>query len=174
MMKKQIWAALAVALLSACGGEGPVTPSPPPPPPPVPSASITAVGEGNLVLHPSIDPAYAVALETPIRIIETAGGSADWNYARMSLLLGGNEIERSEIGASALRASGFESIAARSSRNYGVVFRFNSSDFDDIQITLGFGDAKDGRQFTAPVAMSFDDVTLSFTPMSLRWSKLPL
>ena len=172
-MKKQIWPVLALSLLTACGSDKGVDP-PPVSPPPTPDAVVTATGDGDLVLHPSIDPAYAIAMEAPIRLTETAGGSADWNFARMSLRLGGNEIERSEMGASALRSSGLGPITARSNRNYPVVFRFNSSDFDDVQITLGFGDTKDGRQFTASVPLeTFHDVNLSFTPMSLRWSKVP-
>jgi hypothetical protein len=163
-----------VSFLGACGGGDAVAP-PPPPPPPAPSASLAATGEGNLVVHPSINPAYAVALETPIRVTETAGGSANWNYARMALFLNGAEIERSELGANSLQASGFGRISARSSQVYKLIFRFNSVEFDRMDITLGFGDVKDGREITLPVSLqTFDDVDLDFTPASLRWSKLPM
>jgi hypothetical protein len=172
-MKKQMMGVLALSLLSACGG-GPTNP-PPPPPPEKPAASITASGAGDLVLHPSANPAYAIAMETPIRITETAGGTASWSYARMSLKLGGAEIERTEIGASDLRASGVGPIAARSDTVYNLIFRFNSSEFDEVDITLGFRDSKESRQFTAAIPVqSFDEVLLNFTPLSLQWSKLPM
>ena len=90
-------------------------------------------------------------------------------------ILNGTETERSEIGATALQASGFGRIGARSNQIYNLIFRFNSSDFDRVDITLGFGDAKDGRAITVLVPLeTFKDVGLDLTPASLRWSKLPL
>jgi hypothetical protein len=171
-MRKQVLGLLMVSFLTACGDK--VVPRPPPPPPP-PGASLSATGEGNLVVHPSINPAYAVALETPIRVSETAGGSANWNYARMALFMNGSEIERSELGSASIQAAGFGRINARSSQVYRLIFRFNSVEFDRVDITLGFGDVKDGREITLPVSLqTFDDVELDFTPASLRWSKLPM
>jgi len=171
-MRKQVLGLLMVSMLTACGDTPVVSNSPPPPPL---NATLTATGAGKLVVHPSINPAYAVALETPIRVSETAGGAANWNYARMGLFLNGTEIERSEIGASALQASGFGRIGARSSQVYPLIFRFNASDFDRVDITLGFGDATDGREITVLVPLqTFDDVDVNLTPASLGWSKLPL
>jgi hypothetical protein len=47
-----------------------------------------------------------------------------------------------------------------------AVFRLNSDDFDRIDITLGFGDLKDARQFTVAVpGTSFGGVTISLVPM---------
>ena len=98
--------------------------------------------------------------------IESAGGSADWNFARFQLYLGNREIERNEIGSDVIRAAGYGRVAASSNRVVTAVFRINSEDFDRIDITLGFADLKDARQFTVPVAFAtFADVTLSFTPM---------
>jgi hypothetical protein len=171
-MRKQVLGLLMVSVLTACGDT--VT-NPPPPPPPTPNANVTATGEGNLVLHPSINPAFAIAMETPVRITETAGGAANWNYARMAIFLNGAEIERSEIGAAALQAAGFGRIGARSNQVYKLIFRFNSSDFDRVDITLGLGDAKDGREITVLVPLeSFDQVDINFTPASLQWSKLAM
>jgi hypothetical protein len=171
VMKKQMLGILALSLVPACGGDGGPTGTTTT----AVSASVTASGEGDLVIHPSVNPAYAIAMETPIRITETAGGRASWSYARMSLKLGGAEVERTEIGAEALRSSGYGPIAARSDGVYKLIFRFNSSEFDQVDITLGFRDSKDSRPFTAPIALeSFEDVYLSFTPLSLRWSKLPM
>jgi hypothetical protein len=145
------------------------------PPPPVPSASITATGAGVLVLHPSLNPAFAVAMETPIRVMETGGGTSDWNFARMQMLLAGQEIERVELGSQQIAAAGFNRIAANSNSVYTVLSRFNSSDFDQVNITLGFGDRKDGRQFNVAVPFeSFTDVALSLTPMKHRYSPDPL
>jgi len=160
--------------LAACGGATPA-PVTPVTQPPAPAASITGTGSGNLVLHPSIDRRFAIAMETPIRLTETAGGAADWGFARMQVFNGGVETERTELTANDIRAAGFGRIAANSNQVYNVVFRFNSDDFDRIDITLGFSDAKDARQFTLAIPFnSFADVALSFTPLSLERSRTPL
>lgn len=129
-------------------------------------AAITASGGGALVLHPSLNPAYFFALETPIRIQETGGGQADWNFARFSILRAGREVERGEIGSDVIRNSGWGRIAANSNSVYNVIFRFNSEDFDTITVTLGFADIATGRQFQSVVPeSSFPSVNISFTPM---------
>jgi hypothetical protein len=165
------------ATLGACGGGGgsngggcstnPAGPGCATPPPPAPSASISGTGGGSLVLHPSIDGRFAVAMETPIRITESAGGAADWGFARMQIFNRGVEVERTELTANDIRAAGFGRIGANSNSVYRVIFRFNTDDFDRIDITLGFSDVKDARQFTAAVPFgSFTDVNVNFTPMS--------
>jgi len=137
-----------------------------PTPTPVPSAAITATGAGALIIHPSLHPDLFYALETPVRITESGGGTADWNYARIAFFLGGAEIERYELGANDIRAAGYSRIAARSNEVYTIVFRFNSEDFDRVDITLGFGDIKDGRLFEVAVPFdSFSDVGISLTPL---------
>jgi len=158
--------AAALASLAACGSSDvPTTPSTPPPPP---TATITATGEGALVLHPSLDSRFAFALETPIRIRETTGGTADWNFARISYFLGGREIERYELGSDVIRTAGYSRIAANNNQLYTAVFRSNSNNFDRVDITLGFGDLKDARQFTVAVPFSsFSAVNISLTPLSL-------
>ena len=172
-MKTRILGAVALSMLAACGSD-PVVP-PPPPPPPVPAANITAAGAGTLVLHPSADSRFVIAMDTPIRITETAGGSADWNFARMSIFLRGVEIERTEIDANAIQAAGFGRIAVNSNAIYRAIFRFNSDDFDRIDITLGFTDVKDARVFTVAVPFnSFPDVNIGITPLSRGRSALPL
>lgn len=160
--------------LTACGSDTVVNP-PPPTPPPAPAATITGSGAGSLILHPSIDRRFAIAMETPIRLTETAGGAADWGFARMQIFNRGVEVERTELTATDIRAAGYGRIAASSNQVYNVVLRFNSSEFDRIDITLGFSDVKDARQFTAAVPFgSFADVGLSFTPLSLERSRTPL
>jgi hypothetical protein len=169
-------AGIAIAsTLGACGGSGSPAAPPPVTQPPTPAAAISATGAGALVLHPSIDTRFAVAMETPIRITETGGGSADWGFARMQVFKRGVELERSELTATDIRAAGYGRINASSNSVYKVVFRFNSGDFDRIDITLGFSDVKDGRQFTAAVPFnSFTDVTIGLTPLSLAHSTDPL
>jgi hypothetical protein len=165
--------AMAIGL-SACGTDTVVNP-PPPTPPPTPAATITGVGGGPLVLHPSRDPRFTFAMETPIRISETAGGSADWGYARMQFFNRGVEVERTELTATGIREAGSGRIAANSNQIYKVVFRFNSDDFDGIDLTLGFSDAKDGRQFTVTVpGNTFTEVLLGLDPLSVEHSRTPL
>jgi hypothetical protein len=172
---RKVLASVALLALAGCGGGGssptPVIPTPPP----VPSASITATGSGALVLHPSAVRAFAVALETPIRITESSGGSADWGFARMSIYNRGLEVERTELTATDIQRAGAGRIGANSNQVHRVIFRFNSSTFDRIDITLGFSDVKDARQFTATVPFSsFSDVDLSVTPASVTHSRTPL
>jgi hypothetical protein len=150
-----------------CGGGSTPTAPPVPTPPPTPAVTITANGEGNLVIHPSLDTRFTFALETPIRITETAGGTADWNFARISYFQAGREIERYELGSNDIRAAGVSRISARSNQLMRIAFRNNSDEFDRVDIVLGFADLRDGRQFTVQVpATSFTDVSISLTPLS--------
>jgi hypothetical protein len=155
--------------LTACGGSSPTAPSTPAPTPtPAPAAAITATGNGKLVVHPSANPTFKVALETPLRIQETGGGTANWDFARFSLIQGGKEIERGELGSDPIRSAGLSSIAARSNTTATVNFRFNSPKFDDLVITLGFTDTHTQRQFTVDVpGNSFTGVDINLTPLSL-------
>jgi hypothetical protein len=160
-------AACAVLLLASCGGGGGGSPTTPSTPPPAPAVSITAAGEGNMVIHPSLDSRFVFALETPIRITETAGGTADWNFARIQLLRKGQEVERYELGADVIERAGYKKIAARSNQLYTIAFRFNNDNFDDGAVTLGFSDLRDGRQFTVSAADNWADVTISLTALSV-------
>ena len=160
--------------LAGCGGDK-VGPPPPPTPPPVPAAVVTGTGAGSLVLHPSRDARFTFAMATPIRIAETAGGSADWGFARIQFFNRGVETERTELTATDIRAAGYGRIPASSSQIYNVVFRFNSQEFDRIDITLGFSDVKDARQFTVSVpGSSFPSVDINLAPLSLEHSRIPL
>jgi hypothetical protein len=157
-------AVLLAVGLCACGSGGP------PPtvstPPPTPAVAITAVGAGAIVVHPSLDLRFGFALETPMRLTETAGGTADWNFARFQLFLNGQEVERNEIGSDVIRAAGFSRVAARSNQVVTAIFRANSDNFDRIDITLGFSDLKDARQFTVAVpGETFTEVNVSLTPL---------
>jgi hypothetical protein len=161
---------LGVAALVACGGGGGSSPAAPAPvPTPVASAAVTASGAGFVVIHPSRYSSWSYALETPIRLRETGGGRAKWNYARLSLVLGGREIERSEIGADVLSAApDWSSVAAGSDVTRALVFRLNSDRFDRVDITLGFSDVGSGRQFTVDVPFSsFSGVDVSIVAMSV-------
>ena len=166
-MRNRIAALLALALLPACGGGGNVVAPPPVTTPPTPAASISATGNGALVLHPSSDTRFGVAMETPIRVIESGGGSADWNFARLGIFLRGAEIERVEVSATTINAAGFGRINANSNQAVRLIYRFNSSDFDRLDLTLGFTDRRDSRVFTTLVPFqTFSDVNVSLTPLS--------
>lgn len=164
MLKRFVLVALAGALISCGGGGGGTTSSTAVTVPPTPAVSISATGTGTLILHPSLASAYAYTLEAPIRVRETAGGTADWNFARFSVYKGSREVERGEIGSDTIRTAGFSRITANSDKTYNVYFRFNSDDFDDLRVTLGFADLKDARQFTVDVTDDWTDLSISPTP----------
>lgn len=161
-------AVVAVIVFGSCGGGGGSSPTTPTvTQPPTPAVAITARGEGNLVIHPSLDSRLFFALETPVRISETAGGTADWNFARIQLFKRGVENERYELGADVIERAGYKKIGARSNQLYTLIFRFNDENFETATITLGFSDLKDGRQFTVNNVDGWTDVGLSFTPLSV-------
>jgi hypothetical protein len=159
----------AVALsLGACGGDGGGTPPTLSTPPPTPSAAVTASGNGAIVIHPSAAPAWFFALEMPVRLQETGGGTADWNYARLALFQGGAETERAEIGSDLIIQGGAGRLNPNSNAAHTLVFRINSDEFDDIQLEFGFSDVNHGSQFTRIIDLdTFTDVTVSLVPLSV-------
>jgi len=137
-------------------------------PPPTPSASVEVSGNGDLVIHPSIDPTFCCTTEFPIRLRETAGGTAVWNFFRVSYLLNGAEIERSEQGSTPIREAGFRNIGANSTNEAVVFIRTNATEFDDVEIMLGFSDTKDGRQFEQRLTLgAFSGVLIDVIPAVL-------
>ena len=158
----------AAMLMPACGGDSGGGPDPLPTPTPIPAAAVTSMGNGALVVHPSANPAWGVSLEVPITIQETGGGTATWNFARLSLWRNGVELERGEIGADVIASPpSWADITARQSESYIMVFGFNTDDFDLITLTLGFSDKRDGRQFESNVPFeSFTEVLISLEPLS--------
>jgi len=166
--RASLGAGILALALGACGGGGGTTTSTPATQPPAPAAAITAVGAGNLVIHPSIDTRFCCAMEAPLRLTETGGGNADWNFVRMQVIKNGAEIERFELGATSISAAGYTRVSANSNNVRVPMLRLNSQDFDRIDLTLGFTDIKDARQFTVAVPFnSFTDVALSLTPASV-------
>ena len=158
-------ALVATLVFAACGDSPTRPPPPPPPPPPVPSATIQVTGNGNIIVHPSADPAFLAADEFEIRIEETAGGSAVWNFFRVTFFLNGVQIERSEQGADAINALGFRDIDARSNTEATVIIRRNAPRFDFAELLFGFIDKKDGSQFEQMLDVSsFDGVLFSPRP----------
>lgn len=165
---------LAVSL-TACGGGGGGPTTPPVTTPAASRATVEATGNGALTVHPSADPTFGFALEVPIRIRETGGGEADWQYARMSLFLGGREVERAEIGSDIIRAGGYSRLTARSDKNVTLVYRLNTDDFDRVDLVLGLADINYANQFTAQVPFSsFTDINVSFTPLSVPSARVEL
>jgi len=115
-------AALPLAL-GACGGDN--DPVVGPSPPLSTAAAITATGDGMLTVHPSLQ-GFNAALEAPIIIRETAGGSADWTSARFTALKNGQEIARREVTADVLAGAGFTRIAPNQDEAYALVFHINT------------------------------------------------
>ena len=162
--------AAGATILPACGGDGGSGPTDHglATPTPTPAATIQASGNGVIRLHPSQDLRFQVALEMPLSITESTGGTADWTFARYSVMKGGTEIERNEIGSDVLSQKGLSRINPRSTATPTLVFRQNALDFDSLAITLGFADTKDGRQFTVDVPFSsFAGVDISIIPALL-------
>ncbi len=108
------------------------------------------------------------ALEVPVRIRETGGGTADWTSARITFLSAtGQETGRRELTADDIAAAGFTRIAARQDEAYVLVFQINNTEFDDLALTLRFVDRRDGRIVTVEVQGStFDGVDISLEPLS--------
>lgn len=175
-MKKSL---VVLAIMAVgCGGGSSSSPTPVVVATPTPApAAITATANGALVLHPSSNRTFSIAMETPVRIRETGGGTADWNFARLSFFRGGREIERLEAGAEVIRTAGATRITPNANSAYNLVFRFNSDDFERFDLTLGFSDVNTGRQFTVAVDTNgFTDVNISLTPLfrGIRRSGSPL
>ncbi len=166
-MRKLVWTfATALPLaLGACGGDS-GTPSAPSTPAPAPAAAIDAAGNGFLTVHPSSQ-GFNAALEVPVTIRETAGGSADWTSARFTALKSGQEIARREVTADVLAGAGFTRIAPRQDEAYVLVFHINAADFDGWTITLRFVDRMNGSPLTVDVpASTWDGVDISFVPLN--------
>ncbi len=156
------------AVLAGCDTTTNPPPPPPPPPPPVPAAAIQVSGNGNIEVHPSAVAGYGAAIVFPVQIQETAGGTAIWNYLRVSYYRSGAEIERYEQGADPIQTAGYRDIGARATVTADVITRVNATDWDDIQIRLGFIDNRDARAFEQTLTLdSFEGVVLDLTPVLL-------
>lgn len=141
--------------------------SPAPSSPDAPEAAVTSTGDGLLVVHPSADPAWGWAVAAPVRIAEHNGGSASWNWARISLYRDGAEVERAEIGADELGDAGFSNIGANSAQTVTLVFRLNNNTFDYFILGLRFTDLRDGSPIPSGVPFeTFEGVGVSLEPLS--------
>ena len=115
---KNVATLLMLALfLASCGSDNkssPSAPSAPSAPPPTPSAVVEFTGSGTVTLHPSINRTFRFAVKYPIRIRETGGGTATWNFFRVTYFKNSRQVERYELTASDIRSAGYSDIAARS------------------------------------------------------------
>ena len=174
-MLKWIWrTVLFFGLLVGCGSDNGSSPTraTPPPPPPIPSAAIRVTASGTITIHPSRDGRFCCAIKFPIRIRETGGGSATWNFFRVAYFQRGRQIERYELGSEDLLQSGVRDITANSDDRISVTTRTNSTSFDALQILLGFSDKKDGRKIEAMLGLAgFDGVRIDRTPAVLPYGK---
>ena len=168
-MKSTFTLLMFALLLLSCGSDKGSSPTrTTPPPPPVPSAAIQVMASGTITIHPSSDRRFGYATKFPIRIRETGGGSATWNFFRVAYFQRGRQIERFELGSDDLRQSGVRDITANSDSRISVTTRANAISFDALQILLGFSDNKDGRALVAELNLAgFDGVRNSPIPAVL-------
>jgi len=161
-------AVVLAAVLIGCG-DGGTTATPTPTTTTVfPAADLNVSGNGAIAVHPSLDTRFGAAIVFPITVEETAGGRATWNYFRVSYFRNGVEIERNEQGADEIERAGYRNIGARATLTAEVITRVNATDWDDVQIRLGFTDTRDAREFERFLSLeSFDTVVLDFTPLFL-------
>ncbi len=159
--------ALGLAAAGCGGGGGTTSPTPPPTLPPTPSAVVTGTGNGVITVAPSAFSTWCCALRMPIRVAETAGGRAKWDFARLQLLSAGVEVERAEIGSTVLASPpDVTNIEGNSSLTVALIFRVNAPDFDTLRLTLGMTDKTTGRAFNVDVPFNtFSDVVLSNIPL---------
>ena len=170
--RKPRFGVVTLLFLAGCGDGGSNSPtqSTPPPPPPIPSAVVQATGSGTITIHPSIDRRFFFAFKYPIRVRETGGGTATWNFFRVSFFNNAREVERYELTANDIRSAGYSDIAARSDQTIEITARSNvrAGGFDDIQLLTEFADKKDGTVQQSNISLgSFDGVRVSLTPALL-------
>jgi len=156
---------LAASVLSSCGDSGSSSPTQPAGPT---AAGILVTANGTIVVHPSAEPGFGVALEIPIQIRETLGGSATWNFFAISWFFNGRQVERNQVGPNDIRATGFADIGPNSTASPVVLVRTNVDDFDDLDILLGFTDTNTGASFQRMLSLEdFEGSILDLTPALL-------
>ena len=170
--RKTVFGVATVLLLFGCGDGGSNTPtmSTPPPPPPAPSAVVAVTGSGTITIHPSRNRTFLFAWKFPIRIRETAGGTATWAFFRYSFFRGDREVERYEWTASDISSAGYSDVAARSDQRFTVTMRSNAkaAEWDGLQLIAGFADKKTGALQEREISLgSFDGVEVDLTPALL-------
>ena len=126
-----------VSLLPACGGGGGGGGNTPTqvtqPPVSRASISVTQNGQGQICLSPL--PNRNVRVRLPMRITESAGLGFHVNAIRLTLFLGGQEVERSEMTSTNIKGllGGNNHLAGNSSTN--IMFTH------DVVATVGSYDA---------------------------------
>jgi hypothetical protein len=160
--------------LVGCGGGGgssPATPSTPAPPSAA-QFTVTQTGRGLIGLSPASCCSFRI--KVPLTVTESAGLGANANYARLSFIRSGVEIERQEIGSTAIIAQlGTNHFAGRSTLSVNLLFDFNSPfNFDTLSLTINFTDDRGNVQtFESNLSPSNFDFTtniVSYSPAHHR------
>jgi hypothetical protein len=138
----RITVALALAGLAACGGGGgggSTTAPTAPTGPTQASITVTQTGQAQVCVSPLAS--FNLRLAIPIRITESAGMGANFNFIRLQLLRGGVEIERQEVGSTSIIAGlGSNRLAASGNVSAPLRMDFNSSNFDNFNLLFNFTD----------------------------------
>ena len=109
-------------------------------------------------------------MKYPIRVRETGGGTATWNFFRVTYFKNSRQVERYELTANDIRSAGYSDIVAHSDKIISITARTNvrADDFDDFQLLAGFTDKKDGAVQQKEIRLSgFDGVRVDRTPALL-------
>jgi len=136
-------ASLALAGLAACGGGGGGSSTAPTAPtgPSQASIVVTQTGQAQVCVSPLAS--YNLRLAIPIRVTESAGMGASFNFIRLQLMRGGVEVEREEVGATSIIAGlGSNRLAASGTIQAPLRIDFNSSNFDNFNLLFNFTDER--------------------------------
>jgi hypothetical protein len=147
MLKRCAVLCLALVLPSCGGGGGGNGPNPVPTPAPVSAAVLRVEQTATATLCVSPLSGFNFRIFIPFRITESAGLGANVNFVRFSLLRGGAEVERHEIGANdIIRVAGTNHISANGSISGRLIFDFNQSNFDTDRTEFNFTDDRSNNQ----------------------------
>lgn len=111
-----------------------------------PRAHITVTFGLDTVAGPSLDPAYAEYLRFSTLLAESAGVGASLNYVRGEFYRSNVLVERYEMGAAELVASGGNRLEPHGSRSLTVTLRRNGP-CDLVRATFQFTDDRGNEHY---------------------------